>query len=114
MGLFVGGVIAVTGGMSAVLLGSYFVASAAGRIDIYCDRPSIPCATKDDGPRMTGGAVVMAIGALAGAAGIPMWLIGSQYVTIPASEKTASEKPTASAVPEVHIGPLGASATLRF
>jgi hypothetical protein len=105
MGLFVGGVIAVSAGMGMALLGSYFVASAADRIEIYCDMPSTPCAHKTDAPRMTGGALLMAAGAALGAAGVPMWFVGSQYVV---EEKKAALRP------EVRIGPGGAAVTLRF
>jgi hypothetical protein len=125
MKLFVGGIVAVTGGMAAVLLGSYFVSSGVGRIEIYCDTPSVPCAYKNDAPRMTGGAVLMVAGALAGVAGIPMWLVGSEYVVIP---KGDPQRPTALAPGEPRVAPrivpfvardggerrVGATAELRF
>ncbi len=107
-GLFVGGVLAVAGGMAAALVGAYLVSSAAGAIDIYCDTPSFPCAHKTDAVRLTGGAIMMAGGAALGIAGIPMWLVGSQYVTVPRGEK----KP--AFLPEVRVGAGSASATLRF
>ena len=52
--LFAGGVTAVTVGTATVLVGSYLVASAPGRIEIYCDTPSFPCAYKTDAQRLTG------------------------------------------------------------
>jgi hypothetical protein len=107
-GLFVGGVFMVSGGMALVLLGAYFVASAAERIDIYCDTPSFPCAHKTDGPRLTGGALLMTVGTLAGAAGIPMWFIGSQYELTPKGEKKAT------LVPEVRVGAGTGSLTFHF
>jgi hypothetical protein len=111
MGLYVGGVTSVIVGVGAVLLGSYFVASAAGRIDIYCDMPSVPCAYKNDAPRMTGGAVMMALGSVLAAAGIPMWLVGSQYVLVPKGEQPKAE---VHALPEVRLGPLGGGLPWRF
>jgi hypothetical protein len=107
-GLFAGGITAVLGGMAAVLIGSYFVASAAGRIDIFCDQPSIPCAYKNDATRMTGGAITMALGALIGAAGIPMWVIGGQHIIVPKGSQPSSW------VPEVRVGPLSGSVVLSF
>jgi hypothetical protein len=102
--LFVGGVVAVTGGMAAVLLGSYFVSTGVGRIEIYCDTPSVPCAYKNDAPRMTGGAVLMIVGAIAGVAGVPMWLFGSQWVVIPKGEPaSAAWRPRV--VPLAAMGP---------
>ncbi len=107
-GHFVGGVLLVSGGMGIVLAGAYLVASAAERIDIYCDTPSFPCAHKTDAPRMTGGALLMTAGTLAAAAGIPMWFIGSQYVLVPKDEKKAA------LVPEVRVGAGSASLTFHF
>lgn len=107
-GLFVGGVIAVAGGMAAVLVGAYLVSSAAGAIDIYCDTPSFPCAHKTDAVRLTGGAILMAGGTALGIAGIPMWLVGSQYVTLPRGDKKAALRP------DVRVGVGSASLTWRF
>jgi hypothetical protein len=106
--LFAGGVVAVGVGMSLVLIGSYLVASAADRINIYCDTPSVPCAYKDDGPRLTAGALMMAGGALVGVAGIPMWLVGSRYVAIPDGEHKAARWP------ELRLGVGTAAVTYRF
>lgn len=106
--LFVGGVTAVVAGMVTVLVGAYVVSSAANRIPIYCDTPSFPCAFKTDTPLLAGGAVMMAAGALVGAAGIPMWIIGSQYVTVPSAEKKAA------LVPELRVGPGSASVSVSF
>jgi len=108
VGLFAGGVTAVTVGVGAVLLGAYLAASAAGRIDIYCDTPAVPCAHKTDGERMTAGAVTMAIGGVIGVAGVPMWIIGSQFVTIPKGE------PRPALVPALRVGLGRASATFTF
>jgi hypothetical protein len=94
--------------MAVVLVGSYFVASAAGRIDIFCDQPSVPCAYKNDAARMTGGAIMMAAGALIGAAGVPMWVIGGQHIVIPKGSQPSSW------VPEVRVGPLSGSVALHF
>jgi hypothetical protein len=107
-GLFVGGVLMVSGGMALALVGSYFVSSAAEAIDIYCDMPSVPCAHKTDAARMTGGALMMTAGALAAVAGIPMWFIGSQYVVVPKDEKKAARQP------EVRVGAGSASLSFRF
>jgi hypothetical protein len=106
--LFVGGVTSVIAGMVTVLVGAYLVSSAANSIPIYCDTPSFPCAFKTDTPLLTGGALMMAAGALVGAAGIPMWIIGSQYVTVPKDEKKSA------LVPELHVGAGSASVSLRF
>jgi hypothetical protein len=110
-GLFVGGVVAVSGGMALALVGAYLVSSAAGAIPIFCDTPSFPCAYKTDAPRLSGGAVLMAAGAAIGAAGIPMWLIGSQYVTLPKGEKRAA---TPDPRPELRVGAGNASVTWHF
>jgi hypothetical protein len=109
--LFAGGVVAVAGGMALVLLGSYLVASGADRIDIYCDTPGVPCAYKNDGQRMTAGAVMMAGGALVGIAGIPMWLVGSRFVTIPRDETRRKEE---ALQPELRIGAGTATVSFRF
>jgi hypothetical protein len=101
-------VVAVVGGMSMALIGSYFVSSAVGRIDVFCDMPSSPCAHKTDEPRLTGGAILMAAGAAIGAAGIPMWFIGSQYVIVPKGEK----KPALRV--DVRVGAGSAAVGLRF
>jgi hypothetical protein len=108
VGLFVGGVVAVLGGMSMALVGSYFVSSAAGRIEIFCDMPSAPCAHKTDQARLNGGAILMAAGAALGAAGIPMWFIGSQYVVVPKEERQQALQV------EVRFGAGGGGAILRF
>jgi hypothetical protein len=108
--------------MAVVLIGSYFVASAAGRIDIFCDQPSIPCAYKNDATRMTGGAITMAVGALIGAAGVPMWVIGAQHVVIPKGSQPVSMGglgPAGLGPPnpsswEVRVGPLSGSVALHF
>jgi hypothetical protein len=107
-GLFVGGVFMVSGGMALALLGAYFVSSAAERIDIYCDTPSFPCAHKTDAPRMTGGALLMTVGALASAGGIPMWFVGSRWEVVRKDEKKAA------LAPEVRVGAGTASLTLHF
>jgi hypothetical protein len=109
MGLFAGGVVAVGGGMALALVGAYLVSSAEDRIYIYCDSTQQPCAYKTDGPRLTGGALLMAGGALVAVAGIPMWFIGSQYVMIPDGER---KQPALQ--PEVSVGAGRASVRFRF
>jgi hypothetical protein len=109
--LFGGGVAAVGVGMGTVLLGSYFVASAAGRIQIYCDTPSFPCAYKTDGQRLTAGAIMMAGGTLVAVAGIPMWFIGSRYV-FDTDEKKAARR--AEPPVDVRVGAGTASVLVRF
>lgn len=107
-GLFAGGVTAVVAGMTSVLVGAYLVSSAADRIEIYCDMPSIPCAHKDDGPRLTGGAIMMALGAALAAAGLPMWFVGSRFVTVSGEEKKPALRP------QLSVGAGSASLGLRF
>ncbi len=104
--LFAGGVTAVVVGMSTVLVGSYFVASAPGRIEIYCDTPSFPCAYKTDAQRLTGGAIMMTAGTLIAVAGIPMWFIGARRVV---DEKKAAAQPV-----DVRVGAGTASLSVRF
>jgi hypothetical protein len=103
-------VVSVGAGLTFVLIGSYLVASAADRIPIYCDTPTTPCAFKDDGTRLVGGAIMMAGGTLLGIAGIPMWFVGSRYVTIPKGE----QEKKAALVPELRLGPGSASVSFRF
>ena len=110
-GLFAGGVVAVGVGMATVLLGSYFVASAPGRIEIYCDTPSFPCAYKTDAQRLTGGAIMMAAGTLVGVAGIPMWFIGARRVVVPDEKKAARAAPLPV---DVRVGAGTASLRFRF
>ncbi len=112
MGLFVGGVLAVSGGMTLALIGSYLVSTAANRIEIYCDMPSTPCAHKTDEPRMVGGGLLMAVGAAVGVAGIPMWFIGSQFEAAPPEGKDKDKKP--ALLPEVRVGVGSASLSFRF
>jgi hypothetical protein len=94
--------------MATVLTGSYFVASAAGRIEIYCDTPSFPCAYKTDAQRLTGGAIMMTAGTLVAAAGIPMWFVGARYV--PDEKKPAQAAPPV----DVRVGAGSASLSFRF
>jgi len=104
--LFAGGVTAVVVGMSTVLLGSYFVASAPGRIEIYCDTPSFPCAYKTDAERLTGGAIMMTAGTLIAVAGVPMWFIGARRVV---------DETKAAALPfDLRVGAGTASLSVRF
>jgi hypothetical protein len=112
-GLFAGGVIALVGGMSAVFVGAYLVSAGTDRIEIYCDTPpSVPCAHKNDPGFIGGGAVTMALGAALAAAGIPMWIVGSRWVTIPPGERDKDKKP--ALLPEVKVGAGSASLTLHF
>lgn len=107
--LMIGGIIAVSGGMAAVLTGAYLVSSAAGRIDIFCDSPSFPCAHKTDAPRMTAGVLMMIGGGLAGAAGIPMWAYGSQYVITPPKDQKK-----AALVQRITVSPFGVDVAMAF
>ncbi len=110
-GLLAGGVVAVAVGLTSVFIGSYFVASSAGRIEIYCDMPSFPCAYKTDAQRLTGGAIMMAAGGVVGVAGIPMWFIGSRYVFLKDEKKAAlgSDPPV-----DVRVGAGRANLIVRF
>lgn len=113
-GMWVGGVIMVGAGIATAILGAGLVSSASDRVDIYCDSPSFPCAHKDDDGMKTLGAILMAGGAIMGAAGIPMWLVGSRFVPVTkgAPGDPAPARPALS--PEVRIGPGVASFSLRF
>ena len=112
MGMWVGGVLMVSGGIGAAIAGAALVSSATDRIDIYCDSPSFPCAHRDDGGLKAGGIILMAAGAAIGAAGIPLWLIGSKYVPLSAQPNPAPPRP--AWVPDVRIGAGSASVTMRF
>jgi hypothetical protein len=110
-GLFAGGVVALVAGMTSVFIGAYLVSAGTDRIEIYCDSsPSIPCAHKNDASFVGGGAAAMAIGAAVAAAGLPMWFIGSRFVTIPPGEREKK----AAVLPEVRVGAGSASVSLRF
>jgi hypothetical protein len=107
-GMFVGGVLMVSGGLVGVIAGAVLVSSSANRIDIYCDSPSFPCAHKDDAARKGAGAAVMTIGALVGAAGIPMWIVGARLVPAPKDEKRPA------LVPDLRVGAGTATVTVSF
>jgi hypothetical protein len=108
------GIVMVGGGLLSVITGSVLVSESTDRIDIYCDTPSSPCAHKDDASRRTGGALMMAIGAAAGAAGIPLWIIGAKMVPAPRDEKGSAPPKAAQAWPEVRVGAGGVSLVGRF
>lgn len=107
--MMIGGIFMVAGGIATVITGAYLISSSRERIDIYCDGPVL-CAQKDDMTRKIGGGVVMALGALISAAGVPMWIIGSKLVL---DERAAGAKKSASA-PILRVGPASASLTLPF
>jgi|GEM_PF-1098737 len=98
----------VGGGLVAVIAGAVLVSTSANRIDIYCDSPSFPCGHKDDAARKNVGAALMAIGGLAGAAGIPVWLVGAKLVPLPRAEKRPA------LVPELRVGAGVARVTVSF
>jgi hypothetical protein len=108
--MWAGGIVAVAGGLAAVITGAWLVSSSANRIPIYDDTPSFPQAYKDDALRRDGGAWLMAGGAIAGAAGIPLWIVGSKLVPISRDDKA----PRPAFVPELRVGVSGASLSLRF
>jgi hypothetical protein len=114
-GMMAGGILMVAGGLAGVIGGAVLVSTATNRIDIYCDSPSFPCAHMDDGTRKTGGALLMAAGALVGAAGIPLWIVGAKK--IPIAKDPSQPDPTApkpAFVPEVRVGAGSASVMFRF
>jgi hypothetical protein len=112
-GMWVGGILMVVGGLASVITGAALVSTSANRIDIYCDSPSFPCAHKDDDSRKTGGVLFMAAGAVVGAAGIPLWLVGSKLV--PLGKPDAQPQPGRPAlVPEIKVGAGTATVTVRF
>lgn len=100
-GMLAGGVVMIAAGLAGVITGAVLVSTAVNRIDIYCDSPSFPCAHMDDGTRKTGGALLMAGGAVVGALGIPLWIIGAKKVPIVKA-------------PEVRVGAGTASVMFRF
>jgi hypothetical protein len=109
--LIAGGVTAVAVGLATVFLGSYFVGSAADRIQIYCDIPSFPCAFKTDGQRLTTGALMVGGGAALAIAGIPMWVLGSRWVLL-SDDKKATLR---TALPiDVRVGAGAATLSIRF
>lgn len=107
-GMFVGGVLMVSGGLVAVIAGAALVSSSANRIDIYCDTPSFPCAHKDDAIRKNGGATLMALGGIVGALGIPVWIVGAKMVPVPREERRPAF------VPELRVGAGSARLTVSF
>lgn len=110
-GMFASGVVMVSVGVVGAIVGAVMVSSAANRIDIYCDAPSVPCAHKDDDALKTAGALMMAGSAILGAAGIPLWAIGSRMVPV---AKDGAPPPRAARLPELHIGPGTATVLVRF
>jgi hypothetical protein len=119
-GMFAGGVVLVGAGLVGVISGAVLVSSSANRIDIYCDSPSFPCAHMDDNARKTAGALVMAGGAIMGAVGIPLWLLGSRLVPLGKGPAGAPGQAPAPAPqrpalqPELRVGAGAATVTLRF
>ncbi len=95
--------------MAATLVGAFLVSSAVGSIDIYCDSPSFPCAYKTDKPRLAGGVLLMTVGGLAAVAGVPMWVIGSQWIYKPQADQ---KKP--ALLPELRVGLGSAAISVRF
>lgn len=108
-GMMVGGILMVVGGFAGTVAGGVLVSSAKERIDIYCDGPFL-CAHKDDDARKTAGGIIMAIGIVTGAAGIPLWIIGSKQIPI----KKDAEKKQAALEPRLHVGPASAKLSVQF
>lgn len=114
VGMLAGGVVMVAAGLGAVIGGAVLVSTSVNRIDIYCDSPSFPCAHMDDNARKTGGALLMAGGALVGAAGIPLWIIGSKLVPLVNDRGQPGTQPKPALVPDIRVGAGTASVTIRF
>jgi len=112
-GMWIGGILVVVGGIGSVITGAAFVSTSANRIDIYCDSPSFPCAHKDDDARRSAGVFLMAAGGVVGAAGIPLWLVGSRLVPLARpGDKPPPGKPALA--PELRVGAGTATLTVRF
>jgi hypothetical protein len=105
-GMMAGGILMVVGGVASIFAGAVLVAQSTDRIDIYCDSPGVTCAHLDDLTRRAGGVIMMTAGALVGAAGIPLWLIGGRMELVPKDQKAAG--------PELRVGPGSASLVVRF
>lgn len=112
--MMVSGIVLTSAGVLGLLVGSAVVASAQNKVDVYCDGgfgTAYVCGQRDDDEQMAVGYGLMIGGAVAGAVGIPLWVIGAKKV--PATDEPAKEPEKQSAmVPIVTVGPT--SATLRW
>lgn len=106
-----GGIGATVGGVAFILVGAVVLASSRDRIDVYCDGPRL-CGHLDDLPMKNFGLVTMITGAIAGTAGVPLWIIGSRKVMVQKKDEQHPIQPRASAQPELRI--TGAGAALRW
>lgn len=105
------GIFGTVGGVSLLLIGSIVLASSRDRIDVYCDGPRL-CGHLDDLVMKNVGLVTMITGGLAGAAGVPLWILGSRKVVVRKKDEKGPAAPRASAQPELRI--TGAGASLRW
>lgn len=93
-------------GIVGLLSGLASFASANNRIDVYCDG-GFQCGTRDDEDLQVAGGVLMIVGGVMGAVGIPLWVIGGKRIPLKPNESpegTPSEKP-AAAQARLKIGP---------
>ena len=80
----VAGILLTTGGAVGLIAGSALLSSANDRFDVYCDDGNGPyaCSKKNDTGRATAGGVMMIVGGVALAGGIPLWIIGARMVPV--------------------------------
>jgi hypothetical protein len=110
--MIVGGILMIAGGLGSAAAGAYLISSSKDRIEIYCDGPFL-CATVDDVNRRGAGIALMVVGAVVGAAGIPLWALGARTVAVKSDDQKPPARPAWQA-PEVRVGAGSASLTLRF
>jgi hypothetical protein len=102
------GILMTTGGILLVIAGSVITASAIDVVDIYCDGPAV-CLHRDDTVKKGVGSVMLGGGAVIGAVGFPMWLIGGRMVPV----KNSPQK-TGFFAPDVRVGVGNAKVTFSF
>lgn len=103
-------------GIVGVLSGLASFASANNRIDVYCDG-GIQCGSRDDENLQVAGGVLMIVGGVLSAAGIPLWVIGAKRVPLKDNEspdKKPSDQTPPPAQATLKIGPGSAGFQLQF
>ncbi len=103
-------------GIVGVLSGLASFATANNRIDIYCDG-GFQCGTRDDEDLQVAGGVLMIVGGVFVAGGIPLWVIGAKRVPLKDGEnpeKKPSEPSPPPAQATLKIGPGSAGIQVSF
>jgi hypothetical protein len=114
--MMVGGILLTSGGIAGILIGAALASTAGNQIDVYCESPGgggpFVCERRADATQLGIGYGVLIGGAVALAAGIPLWVIGGKRV--PAKDEAAPAAQPPSASMRLLVGPSSATLDVRF